>query len=201
MNPKRNVQQSYGSAVIGAGNQQQRIPLTKPVDDVIWLGFNEAEHAAKYVLKLWLPLVSEKDVDEIGEPDAREFLGTAEMVVAVQRAGAPAAFLAAAHKAADGRFPVEIAPYLADVLFGRGGKPDVIPDLLPLAAWCLDRLLRTREFEVRDCAICEIPFLASPEARYCRRPAPTSVKQTCLEIGKVRDYQARKRAKRGTPNG
>jgi hypothetical protein len=84
--------------------------------------------------------------------------------------------------------------------------------------------MRERGFEVRECELCTYPFLSSGRARYCQRKAPltrldTFRRQlleedplklvahfdvlkathhpTCQDVGKVKDYRARKRAAKG----
>jgi hypothetical protein len=141
-----------------------------------------------------------------------------------RRSGVPAVFLTAAQEASVGRLVPDLALHLARVTFGSRGKADEIDDFLALTAWCLERAMRDRGFQVLECALCGDAFLSSGRARYCQRFAPVGPFQTareqiyerdpieaararitglwangyptCQDVGKVRDYRTRKRAAR-----
>jgi hypothetical protein len=183
------AQTQYGLLLLGDGTEGRKMPLTRPVDDV--LGFNQAHTPER--LAHWVYAYT-----PVGLFPEDEVLRDKAFASALRwrKRGIPELFLRAAKKAARGKFPKEIAPYLERVTFRADGIDEVPPDFLALAAWSLDRALREMHFVVRPCDLCRAPFLSTGRSRFCRRLAPGSLKQTCQDVGKVHDYRARRRAKK-----
>jgi hypothetical protein len=104
----------------------------------------------------------------------------------------PEAVLRAAKKASEGRLDPWLAPHLARVRFSQGSGADEIPDLLALVAWSIHRAALSDRYRVARCEWCGLPWFTAGRGRYCERDAPGSV-QTCLQLGKMRDFRARQR--------
>lgn len=133
------------------------------------------------------------DQPSVNPPDELKlFSPTIAELENLESSGAPERYLQAAQEVAGGRFPAEIVSDLQRVRYLPDGSAE-IPDWLSLAAWSLDYALHSgRPREVKPCKWCGLPWLAAETARYCHRMAPGSWKQTCLDLGKARDYRARK---------
>ena len=113
-----------------------------------------------------------------------------------KRRGVIADVGAAARAATGGRISPRIAEHLGHVTF-QSENEATVADFPALVALSLQHVARSGgRYEVRDCANCGEPFLATEQAAYCRRLAPNSAAQTCMQAGKVRDFRERKRQER-----
>jgi hypothetical protein len=93
--------------------------------------------------------------------------------------------------ATEGRLTEALAPHLARVRrIDRLGTVEV-PDIRAFGAWCLNRLLDSRrQFSLRTCELCGLPWLAVREAgRYCSRPAPGH-RSSCRAVAAQERYTA-----------
>jgi hypothetical protein len=201
-------------------------PITFPVDELLLLGSDDKAdvfRAATHIGTLCL-LGDLFGLSRPGEGAVAYFTRVqptfdktfSRHVRRWRREAIPALFFRAAQQAAAGRLMPELGSHLARIQFGSRGKPDEVGDFVALAAWSLDQAMRGLGFEVRDCALCGHPFLSSGRARYCERIAPSSTRPetfqaalqgakklfpTCQDVGKVKDYRARKRAAKGDNRG
>jgi hypothetical protein len=191
---KIRTQTHYGLLVLETETSGVRMPLTQPVDDL--LSFWEKHTPER--LTPWV--IGYANAGFFPEDEAgREKVFAS--IARYRKRGIPDLFLRASRKAARGKFPKEIAPYLGRVTFHPGGMDEMPADFLVLAAWSLDRAMREMTFEVRPCLLCRVPFLSTGRSRFCRRLAPGSFKQTCQDVGKVNDYRARRRAEKEEDSG
>ena len=179
-------------------------PLTLPVDDLLMLLTDDKRELERVTTELFSGYratgllfrepphaPTREQLVEHREASVKKLR---RQIRAWRRDGIPELFLRAAERASRGRFTAELGPHLERVRFGGASKPDEVPDLLALAAWCLDQALRQGRLELRNCAYCERPFLSTGQARYCQRLARGSAGQTCQDVGKVKDYRERQRA-------
>ena len=188
--------------VRGVLDRTARMPLTRPIDDHIALAQEGAGPRAALVY-LELAYLTDASMPD----DWREFSAdvmAASVTPSIKKnVEFGSALLAAAALGADERSlyvnPTFAGPLAAVRFIGRGTVE--IPHTRALAAWALLTMLENgTPFSVRPCELCGVPFLSSARgSRYCRRAAPTGdtdslPTQTCLEVGKVRDYRVRKAA-------
>jgi Family of unknown function (DUF6076) len=170
------------------GEGEKVLPLTAPVNDLVGLrsDWPYAVHLHSSYGSFWpdewihLPDGFDPtglDEHELATAALAEQIATIEHRASeLRRSKLPARFLDACRKAEQGYLAASLGPYLERVLRRPGEAPDEVPegDLPALGAWALDQMLRLRQVEVRDCPLCGVPWLASPEqpSPYCERPYP-----------------------------
>lgn len=172
----------YGQLLLETPQGKLEVPATRIVDDLIALGFPPEERRAA----LW------HDYEVLGAYREVEFL------VATGANSITKLFLKAAREGASGWLNVDVLSSMGRVRL-VGHRRIVAWDMEAVAAWALyEAILGGKYREVRDCALCGVPFLSTGFSRYCRRRSPSStgdrLGQSCLDVAKVRDHRSRQRS-------
>lgn len=137
--------------------------------------------------------------DELASEIARSFTERLRLLRRWKTSDAVSDVEKAARAAVGGQISPRIAAHLGRVIF-TSEQTAHVPDFLALVALGIHHVaLSVGRYEIRNCAHCMKPFLATERATYCRRFAPDSNLQTCMDVAKVRDFRARKRQERGRP--
>jgi Family of unknown function (DUF6076) len=196
-----------GGFVLG-GSGGKALPLTAPVNDLI--GLRGDWHYAVHLHSSYHPFWPEdwirlpEDFDPTGHDEqelatqaaAEQIVRIEDTAIELRRHKLPTKFLAACHQAEQGHFSSSLAPFLERVLRQPPDVGDQIPeaDLPTLATWALDHALRLRPLQVRDCPLCKVPWLASPEqpSPYCERPYPGR-QMSCRQLKKDEHFRESQR--------
>lgn len=177
-------------------------PLTFPIDLLFLLASDRGDDVRRGLVDLvfhyYMPglLSPPRKATDVAEHEARMHRSLRRRVNGWRRDGVLDLFLRAARRATEGRFTADLGDHLERVRFGGGDQRDEVPDFLTLAAWSIDQTLRAGKYRLRTCELCQVPFLTRGSPRYCQRLAPRAhpiVGPNCQDVGKVRDYRARKR--------
>lgn len=186
------------------GKSVARMPLTRPIDDLIALERpipSDSRRPVSLLQDYGLPLAELTPILDGPLPeDVKAYIRIVRKAVAREVFSwvEEAATTAISHR----RLTERAAELLASVEF-LGLRIARVGDVLPLVAWTTLVIAQNGlDYELRPCAFCGVPFLATERARYCRRVAPgreSNASPTCLEVGKVRDHRNRK--KKGAPVG
>ncbi len=195
-----------GGLVLGEGGKV--LPLTAPVNDLLGLrgDWLYAVHLHSTYSPFWpdewitLPLeIDTTDLDDhdlANEADVAQIERVAQEARELRRRKLPRQFLLACRRAEEGHLSAKLAPFLERVRRRPGDAPDEVPDgdLATLAAWALDQALRMRPLQVRECPLCKVPWLASPEqlSPYCERPYPGR-HMSCRELKKDEHFRESQR--------
>jgi hypothetical protein len=184
------------------------LPLTAPVNDLIGLRVEwpYAVHLHSSYRPFWptewISVPAELDTTGLDDHELAIEAMAAQIeriqteASELRRRKLPAKFLAACHQAEQGHLSASLAPFLERVVHRPGEAPDEVPegDLPTLAAWALHQALRLRPLEVRECQLCKVPWLASPEqpSPYCERPYPGR-SMSCRELKKDEHFRESQR--------
>lgn len=204
--PPMRVAMWRGGLLLGGSGKV--LPLTAPVNDLLGIRaqWPYAVHLHSRYSDFWPDewIRIPEEIDTAGM-DERELGATAvaEQIVTIQATAGrlrqqklPTKLLEACRQAEHGHFSAILAPFLERVLRRPGDEPDEIPegDLPTLAAWALDQALREHTLEVRECALCKVPWLASAEqtSPYCDRPYPGR-QMSCRSLKKDEHFRESQR--------
>lgn len=202
---------SRNALMVAAGGPAARVvPLLAPVNDLIGLrGDHEySVHVESTYWPLWPSSWPEDLPDDLmtysvdGQPlEPHLHLAVAHLervgkeIESWRRRRFPKLFLQAALPATEGRFSSRLGPLYERVVRKPPDADDVPDGELPvLAAWVLDQALGLWPLELRECPLCKVPWLASPEqtSPYCLRPYPGR-HMSCRDLKKDEHFRESQR--------
>jgi hypothetical protein len=184
----------YGQLALRTSRGALDVPASRLVDDLIALAYPpETRRAA-----IWFDYGMTLGLIET-EPSPAAARGVIKLEKELLRLiadGVPLDFLEGARAGEQGRLSSAILAHLARLEI-KGPREVAAPDTEAIAAWVLMQLISEQGYAVRDCGLCDVPFISTGRSRYCRRWSPdaawSELGQTCLDRAKVRDYRHRRK--------